>query len=61
MFLMPRDIETAYITKNYTDAHKLDVNACIECGVCSYVCPARRPLVQAMRMCKRVLRDRGIK
>jgi electron transport complex protein RnfC len=25
---------------------------CVECGCCSYICPARRPLVQAIRLSK---------
>ena len=26
---------------------------CIECGSCSYICPARRPLTQAFKYMKR--------
>ena len=26
---------------------------CIECGSCSYICPARRPLTQAFKQMKR--------
>jgi electron transport complex protein RnfC len=33
------------------------VNLCMECGCCSYVCPANRPLVQNNRLAKTVLRD----
>ena len=25
---------------------------CIECGACTYVCPARRPIVQWIKLCK---------
>jgi len=35
--------------------HILD---CIECGCCSYICPSRRPLVQAIRMGKADVLDR---
>lgn len=35
---------------------KLKVNLCMECGVCSYVCPAKRPLVQNNRLAKGELR-----
>lgn len=31
---------------------KYKVNLCMECGVCSYVCPAKRPLVQKNRLAK---------
>jgi len=39
---------------------KLDENGvalCMECGCCSYVCPAKRPLVQNNRMLKSALRE----
>jgi electron transport complex protein RnfC len=33
------------------------INLCMECGCCSYVCPAKRPLVQNNRLAKTVLRE----
>jgi electron transport complex protein RnfC len=30
-------------------AEQWHVMDCIECGCCSYICPAQRPLVQHMR------------
>lgn len=33
------------------------INLCMECGCCSYVCPANRPLVQNNRLAKVALRD----
>lgn len=36
---------------------KYKVNICMECGCCSYVCPARRPLVENSRIAKMILRD----
>ena len=32
------------------------INLCIECGCCSYVCPAKRPLVETNRLAKADLR-----
>jgi electron transport complex protein RnfC len=32
------------------------INLCMECGCCSYVCPARRPLVENNRECKSFVR-----
>ncbi len=41
-------------------AEQLHVLECIECGCCSYVCPARRPMTQLMRIGKsNVLRERA--
>ncbi len=33
------------------------VNLCVECGCCSFVCPAGRPLVENIRVAKNTLRD----
>ena len=33
------------------------VNLCVECGCCSFVCPAGRPLVENIRVAKNALRD----
>jgi electron transport complex protein RnfC len=36
---------------------KEKVNICMECGCCSYVCPAKRPLVENNKLAKAALRD----
>jgi len=33
------------------EARRYHVEACNECGLCAYCCPAHRPLVQLIRMC----------
>lgn len=33
------------------------INLCMECGCCSFVCPAKRPLVENNRLAKAALRD----
>ena len=53
--LMPADIETAYQMNKPEDLKTLKVNLCMECGCCSYICPARRPLVQTNKLAKAVL------
>ena len=34
---------------------KLDVNKCIECGLCSYICPSKIPLTEEIRKAKRTV------
>ena len=58
MKLSPRDIERAVLAGDFGRTEDLYVTSCMECGVCSYVCPARRPLVQAIRLAKKTLRER---
>ena len=55
MHLMATDIETAFTLNKPEDLQKLKVNLCIECGCCSFVCPAKRPLVQTNKLAKAML------
>lgn len=53
--LMPAAIETAYNMNKPEDLKALKVNLCMECGCCSFVCPAKRPLVQTHKLAKAML------
>lgn len=53
--LMPREIELAYKTKNVELLQKLKVNLCMNCGSCTYVCPAKRPLAETNQLAKGLL------
>ena len=55
--LMPSEIERAYKLRKPELLEKLKVNLCMECGCCSYICPARRPLVQTNKLSKILLRN----
>ncbi len=58
MNLMPMMIDS-YMQKNNLDAVKAyDPDSCIECGCCGYVCPAKIPLVQSIRLAKKLLKER---
>ncbi len=56
-----------YAIASYAREHDWDTTAelhamdCIECGVCSYVCPTRRPLLQLIRRAKAEIASRGSK
>lgn len=55
--LEPRSIARAYHLGNAEELQKLCVDMCMECGCCSYVCPANRPLVQTNKLAKIKLRE----
>lgn len=55
--LMPAEIETAFKKGSGEDLELLKVNLCMECGCCSYVCPARRHLVQMHKLAKVMLKN----
>ena len=50
--LSPCEIEAAYELKDVDKLEALKVNLCMECGCCSYICPAHRPLIQTNRLAK---------
>ena len=56
MGLYPAMVETALRTKNLESLNSLNTNYCMECGCCSYMCPAKRPLTQVMRTAKAEIR-----
>lgn len=55
--LDPTAISKAYKESDPETLEKLKVNLCMECGCCSYVCPARRNIVQRNKMAKTLLRN----
>lgn len=60
MHLMPMNTEFYAQGGDYEAAAKYGGTlACIECGACTYNCPARRPLMQAIRKTKAELRRMG--
>jgi electron transport complex protein RnfC len=52
MHLMPNYIYRYAKNEMYDEAEKYNVLDCIECGACSYSCPAKIQLVQMMRLTK---------
>ncbi len=43
--IMPSHISMAVEQEKFEVAEEYDISDCIECGLCSYVCPARRDLI----------------
>lgn len=62
MMLYPNQISIYAEAKMYNQAEEWDLMDCIECGICSYVCPAARPIVhwvqRAKPMIKKMQRSR---
>ncbi len=56
MNLYPAKVESAIKFENFDALNSLNINYCMECGCCSFVCPAKRPLTQTMRLAKAILR-----
>lgn len=57
--LMPTELESAYDNKDIERLKKLKVNICMNCGACSYVCPAKRNLSEKNQLAKILLRNGG--
>ncbi len=56
MSLYPAMVETSLRLGDKENLNLLNINYCMECGCCSYVCPAKRPLTQVMRTAKAEIR-----
>jgi len=52
MGLEPKEIAIHVEAGRPEDTGKFGVFECFECGCCAYVCPAKRPLVQFIRLAK---------
>ena len=50
--LIPTDIARAVKKQKKVFLEGLNVFDCIECGACSFACPARVPLVQYIKLAK---------
>ncbi len=57
MGLAPMQVEQAMAARDNEKLARLGVMSCMECGCCSYGCPAKRPLVQSMRLAKQKLKE----
>jgi len=57
MNLMPMYIDFYTLAKKTDEAVKYGAMNCMECGCCAYVCPAKRPLVQSIRLTKQRVRE----
>lgn len=53
----PRVLEKAYADKDLETLERACADACMECGCCSFICPAKRPLTQVNRLAKAALRE----
>ncbi|MDR1599354.1 MAG: electron transport complex subunit RsxC [Oscillospiraceae bacterium] len=57
MGLAPLEFERTYRLKKPELLEKYKVNLCMECGCCAYSCPAKRMLVQYVKLSKIMLRE----
>ncbi len=61
MNLLPTLLEQYSNAKNVEQLTEFDVMDCMECGTCVFNCPAGRPLVQAIRLGKIMVKAGGAK
>lgn len=56
--LLPHQLEKNYLKKNWKRLEKLYVDSCINCGCCTYICPARRHLAEHIVAGQQELKER---
>lgn len=55
MSLQPIELSAAVGRRDIEGMERAHITNCMECGCCAYVCPAKRPLVQNIRMGKMLM------
>ncbi|MFH1879740.1 MAG: electron transport complex subunit RsxC [Bacillota bacterium] len=58
MLLYPSDIDKAVRKGLYDAAEKMGALNCLECGACSWSCPAKRLLTQSCKTAKKVIMEK---
>ena len=58
MLLCPSDIDKVYRKGWYEEAERLGAMNCLECGACSWSCPAKRSLTQSCKTCKKIITEK---
>ncbi len=61
MRLVPPALAQAHKRGDIEALQKGGMMSCMECGCCSFSCPAHRPIVQVMRLAKAAVRNSGNK
>lgn len=57
----PQAISKALRNDDFEGVEKAGAELCMECGCCSFVCPAKRPIVQNNKLAKAALKDYKMK
>ncbi len=57
MGLMPTELEHAYDARDARLLEKLNINLCMNCGACTFVCPAKRNISEKNQLAKAFLRE----
>lgn len=61
VYLQPFNLHQLIVNGEIKEAKANDLMACIDCGLCSYVCPSHIPLVETFREGKRQVRELQLK
>lgn len=56
--LMPNRIARAYKRRDVDELKELDVMTCMECGCCTFICPAKKDLVGTNKLAKALVSGR---
>ena len=57
MGLMPTELEHAYDARDVRLLEKLNINLCMNCGACTFVCPAKRNISEKNQLAKLFVRE----
>ena len=57
MNLLPTELEHAFDAGDVKKLNDLKVHLCVNCGACSYVCPAKRNIAEKNQLAKNFVRE----
>ena len=57
MGLQPLNLYRYVNSANKEELQRLNLEDCMECGCCAYVCPGRLPLVETFKAGKKLLKE----
>ena len=52
MNLMPCELNRLALKKDFKTAEKYNITDCIECGVCSFICPSKENMLANIKIAK---------
>lgn len=61
MNLLPTELEHAFDAGDADRLNKLKINLCVNCGACSFVCPAKRNIAEKNQLAKAFVREHANK
>lgn len=58
--LVPLEFDRLVELEEYEKLQEFSIKDCIECGICSFTCPSSRPILEAIILGKKIMKEKNI-